>query len=97
MEITEVRVSLQNEEVLKAFVSITFDDEFVVRGLKVIQGSDRMFIAMPARKRKDGTFQDIAHPIKPEMRKYLHETVLAAYERELAESPEVAEEPATSR
>jgi stage V sporulation protein G len=87
-------VSLQNEEVLKAFVSITFDDEFVVRGLKVIQGSDRMFIAMPARKRKDGTFQDIAHPINPQMRQYLHETVLAAYENELATNPAAAEEPA---
>lgn len=94
MEITEVRVSLQNEEVLKAFVSITFDDEFVVRGLKVIQGSGRMFIAMPARKRKDGTFQDIAHPINSQMRNYLHDRVLAAYEKELAENPPVVEEPA---
>lgn len=83
MEITEVRVSLQSEEVLKAFVSITFDDEFVVRGLKVIQGSDGRFVAMPARKRKDGTFQDIAHPINREMRRYLEQRVLTAYEEEL--------------
>ena len=82
MEITEVRVNLQNEEVLKAFVSITLDDEFVIRGLKVIQGSDGRFVAMPARKKKDGSFQDIAHPINRETRRYLEETVLEAFENE---------------
>ena len=83
MEITEVRVNIQDEEVLKAFVSITFDDEFVVRGLKVIQGADGRFVAMPARKKRDGSFQDIAHPINRETREYLEKVVLAAYDQEL--------------
>ncbi len=84
MEITEVRVSLQDEDVLKAFVSITLDDEFVIRGLKVIQGADGRFVAMPARRKRDGTFQDIAHPINRETREYLEGVVLAAYDEELA-------------
>jgi stage V sporulation protein G len=83
MEITEVRVNLQDEEVLKAFVSITLDDEFVIRGLKVIQGMDGRFVAMPARKKKDGTFQDIAHPINRETRRYLEDVVLKAYDEEV--------------
>jgi stage V sporulation protein G len=84
MEITEVRVNLQNEEVLKAFVSITLDNEFVIRGLKVIESSDgHRFVAMPARRKRDGTFQDIAHPINREVREYLEEIVFAAYDEEL--------------
>lgn len=84
MEITEVRVSLQDEDVLKAFVSITLDDEFVIRGLKVIQGADGRFVAMPARRKRDGTFQDIAHPINRETREYLESVVLAAFDEEVA-------------
>jgi stage V sporulation protein G len=86
MEITEVRVNLQEEEVLKAFVSITLDDEFVVRGLKVIQGMDGRFVAMPARKKRDGTFQDIAHPINRETREYMESVILTAYDRAVAET-----------
>lgn len=84
MEITEVRVSLQEEETLKAFVSITLDDEFVIRGLKVIQAADGRFVAMPARRKRDGTFQDIAHPINRETREYLERVVLGAYDEEVA-------------
>ena len=58
MEITEVRITLTNEEKLKAFANITFDNSFVVRGFKVISGSQGYFVSMPSRKRKDGTFQD---------------------------------------
>ncbi len=83
MEITEVRVNLQHEDVLKAFVSITLDDEFVIRGLKVIEGSEGRFVAMPARRRKDGTFQDIAHPINREAREYMERVILAAFDQEL--------------
>ncbi len=83
MEITDVRVSLRDEEKLKAFVTITFDDCFVVRGVKVISGNDGLFVAMPSRRKPDGTFQDIAHPIHREMRERLEETVLAAYDAEL--------------
>ena len=91
MEITEVRVNLQHEEVLKAFVSITLDDEFVIRGLKVIQGTDGRFVAMPARKKRDGTFQDIAHPINRETRDYMERIVLAAYDDELEASARTEE------
>lgn len=83
MEITEVRISLRNEEKLKAFASITFDDSFVVRGLKVINGSDGYFVSMPSRKHKDGTYHDIAHPITNEMRKRIEDKVLDAFEQEL--------------
>lgn len=95
MEITEVRVNLQDEEVLKAFVSITLDDEFVIRGLKVIQGMDGRFVAMPARRKKDGTFQDIAHPINRETRQYMERVVLEAYDEEAASA--TSERPESER
>ena len=83
VRITEVRITLRDEEKLKAFASITFDDCFVVRGLKVINGSQGYFVSMPSRKRKDGTYQDIAHPINNEMRKEIEDKVLDAFETEL--------------
>lgn len=83
MNITEVRVTLRNEEKLKAFASVTFDNEFVVRGLKVISGKQGYFVSMPSRKRPDGSYQDIAHPINNEMRRKIEEMVLDTYESEL--------------
>ena len=90
MEITEVRITLRNEEKLKAFASITFDNCFVVRGLKIINSFQGYFVSMPSRKRKDGTYQDIAHPINNEMRKLIEEAVLDAFENELNKHPVVA-------
>ena len=84
IEITEVRVSLRNDDKLKAFVSITLNDSYVVRGLKIIRGNSGLFVAMPSRKRPDGQHQDLAHPINDVTRKYLTEKVMAEYERELA-------------
>ena len=84
IEITEVRVSLRNDEKLKAFVSITLNDSFVIRGLKIIRGNSGLFVAMPSRKRPDGQHQDLAHPINDQTRKYLTERVMAEYEKELA-------------
>lgn len=84
IEITEVRVSLRNDDKLKAFVSITLNDSFVIRGLKIIHGNTGLFVAMPSRKRPDGQHQDLAHPINDVTRKYLTETVMAEYQRELA-------------
>jgi len=84
MEITEVRLTLRHEERLKAFVSITFDNAFVVRGLKVIDGNTGIFVAMPSRRRKDGEFRDIAHPINNATRQMIEDAVLAEYERQLA-------------
>lgn len=83
MEITEVRVFPVNEEKLKAYVTITLDNCFVVRDLKVIHGNSGLFIAMPAKRRKDGTFKDIAHPLNSDTRERMERTILAEYEREL--------------
>lgn len=83
MDITEVRVTLKNEERLKAFVTITFDDCFVIRGLRVINGSNGFFVSMPSRRTPKGAFQDIAHPINNEMRKKIENVVLDAFEAEL--------------
>jgi stage V sporulation protein G len=85
VEITEVRITLRDEEKLKAFANVTFDEAFVVRGLKVINGNNGYFVSMPSRKRPDGTYQDIAHPINNEMRDKLERAVLAEYERVLKE------------
>jgi stage V sporulation protein G len=83
MKITEVRVSLRDDEKLKAFVSVTFDNCFVIRGLKIIKGNRGMFVAMPSRKRPDGTFQDLCHPINNETRSWMEEEILNAYRQEL--------------
>jgi stage V sporulation protein G len=83
IEITEVRVSLRDDDKLKAFISITLNDSFVIRGLKVIKGNTGVFVAMPSRKRPDGQHQDLAHPINDVTRKYLTERVMAEYESEL--------------
>jgi stage V sporulation protein G len=92
MNITEVRVSLREDAKLKAFASITLDNCFVIRGLKIIEGKTGTFVAMPSRKRKDGEYQDIAHPINNEARDEMESIVLAEYRREL-ERAKVAEEP----
>jgi stage V sporulation protein G len=81
MEITEVKVFPVNEEKLKAYASITFDNCFVVRNLKVINGNNGLFVAMPSVKRKDGTYQDTAHPLNNEMRKMIETKVLDEYNR----------------
>ena len=91
MNISEVRVTLRNEEKLKAFASVTFDNEFVVRGLKVISGKQGYFVSMPSRKRPDGSYQDIAHPINNEMRRKIEEMVLDVYESELNKAGGTAE------
>jgi stage V sporulation protein G len=84
MEITEVRVFPVNEDKLKAYATITFDDCFVVRDLKVIHGNSGLFVAMPSKKRKDGTFKDVAHPLTTEFRSKIEQKVLDAYEAERA-------------
>ncbi|HOX44969.1 MAG TPA: septation regulator SpoVG [Myxococcota bacterium] len=95
MEITEVRVFPVNEDKLKAYATITFDACFVVRDLKVIQGNSGLFVAMPSKKRKDGTFKDTAHPLNTETRELIEAKVLAEYRKELeragAPAPEVGD------
>ncbi|MBL7672032.1 MAG: septation regulator SpoVG [Bdellovibrionaceae bacterium] len=83
MKITEVKIFPVNEERLKAYVSITIEGAFVVRDLKIIKGIGGLFVAMPSKKRKDGQFSDIAHPLNQETRNMIEDLVFAAYEKEL--------------
>lgn len=88
MKITEIRIHLMDEERLKAFASVTFDDSFVVRNMKVVEGTKGVFLCMPSRKLPDGTHKDMVHPINQEFRQYLEENVLKAYQEELEKKPE---------
>lgn len=85
MEITGVRVFPIDEEKLKAYVTITFDQCFVIRDLKIIQGSTGLFVSMPSKRRKDGTYKDIAHPINNETRRMIEEKIIAEYRKVLDE------------
>jgi stage V sporulation protein G len=88
MEVTQVRVFPVDEEKLKAFVSIIIDDCFVVSDIKIIQGNNGLFISMPSKKRKNGTFRDIAHPLNSETRRDIEERVIAKYREVLADEGE---------
>jgi stage V sporulation protein G len=79
MEITDVKVIPVDDDKLKAFVSIVFDKCFVVTDIKIILGPKGLFVSMPSKKRKDGTFKDIAHPLNNQMRQYLEEKILSVY------------------
>ncbi len=81
VKVTEVRITPRDDGRLKAFANITFDDSFVVRGLKVIEGDEGHFVSMPSRRRPDGTFQDVAHPIDNDMRCSIETAVLTAFKR----------------
>jgi len=83
MEITDVKVIPVDDEKLKAFVSIVFDQCFVVTDIKIIHGPKGLFVSMPSKKRKDGTFKDIAHPLNNQMRQYLEEKVLSVYRQQV--------------
>jgi stage V sporulation protein G len=83
MDVTEVRVFPVEEERLKAYVTITFDNCFVVRDLKVIDGNKGLFVAMPSKKRKDGTYRDMAHPLNNETRHMIESRVLEEYRKEM--------------
>ena len=85
MEITEVKVFPIDEEKLKAFVSVVFDHCFMVNDIKIIQGREGLFISMPSRKKKNGEFKDVAHPLNNETRRMIETKVLAEYERVLGE------------
>jgi len=83
MDITEVKVFPVNEDRLKAYVTITIDNCFVVRDLKIINGNNGLFVAMPSKKRKDGQFKDIAHPLNNETREMIENKIFESYETEL--------------
>lgn len=81
LEITDVRIrKISDEGKMKAIVSVTFDNEFVVHDIRIIEGDSGLFIAMPSRKTADGQFKDIAHPLNSSMRAKIQEAVLKSYQ-----------------
>ena len=92
MEITQVKVFPVEEERLKAYVSIVLDDCFLVSDLKVIQGPNGVFVSMPSKRKKNGEFKDVAHPLNRETRERMERRILTEYEKVRAEAP--AERPA---
>ena len=92
MQITDVRIRrVEKEGKMKAVVSITIDEEFVVHDIKIIEGEKGLFIAMPSRKAADGEYRDIAHPINSETRERIQTIILEQYEKAAAESAEAEE------
>ncbi len=87
MKITDIRMrKMLNDTKMKAVVSITIDEEFVIHDIKVIEGEKGLFIAMPSRKSADGEYRDIAHPIKPETRTFLQKLILSEYQKQEIET-----------
>ena len=81
MQITELRIrKVEDEGKLRAYVTVTFDNCFVVHNVKVIEGKSGLFIAMPSRKTANGEYKDVAHPISPEFRSELQNKIIAEYE-----------------
>ena len=87
MQITDIKVrKLMHEGRLRAVVSVTIGDELAIHDIKVIEGPQRLFVAMPSRREVGGVFRDIAHPITPAARRQLEDAILAVYRRERAEA-----------
>ena len=92
MNITDIRIRKLYDDVrLKALVSVTVDNDLAVHDIKVIEGPERLFVAMPSRKDENGTFRDIAHPITPAARKTLEEAILQSYQQYLEHHREQGE------
>lgn len=93
MTITDVRIrKIATDGKMKAIVSVTFDNEFVVHDIKIIEGQNGLFIAMPSRKTPDGEFKDIAHPINTDTREKIQTSILNAYEQARLEDEAEIEE-----
>lgn len=93
MKITDVRVRhVSSDSRLKGVVTITFDDAFVVHDIRVIEGENGLFVAMPSKKMPNGGFRDIAHPIHSDMRKQIEDAIIKAYEETLQDETEVPSE-----
>ncbi len=96
MRITDVRIRKVNDEgKMRAVVSVTFDDEFVVHDIKVIEGQNGLFIAMPSRKMGEGDFRDIAHPLTSETRNRIKEAIFEEYHKVLDHMDEESEQAVT--
>lgn len=96
MNITQVKVFPVSEEKLKAYVSIVLDECFLVSDLKVIQGPNGLFISMPSKRKKNGEFKDVAHPLNRETRERMERRILEEYERVKSAEPPAAEAPGES-
>lgn len=93
MEITDVRIRKINDDgKMKAVVSVTFDEEFVVHDIKIIEGQNGLFIAMPSRKMGEGDFRDIAHPLVSETRNKIKDAIFLEYDKVLKEQKEEQKE-----
>ena len=89
MEISDIKIrKLSNDGKMRAVVSVTFDNQFVVHDIKIIQAQDKTFVAMPSRKSADGDFMDVAHPINADIRQKLNDAVIAEFEKAQA-NPDV--------
>ena len=91
MNITDVKVFIRESNQLKAFVNIVIDDAFIIRNIKVIEGENGLFVAMPSRRVSTGEYRDIAHPINTETRKLVAKTVIDNYKEVLQEALAAAE------
>ena len=90
MEITDIKIKHTNDGGrIRAAVSVVFDSAFAVHDIKVIEGQDKLFLAMPSKKLADGTYRDIVHPINREMRELLEDSILEVYHNELANTTEI--------
>lgn len=96
MNITDIRVrKLMNDGRLRAVISVTIDDMLAIHDIKVIEGPNRLFVAMPSRREENGTFRDVVHPISADSRDYLEGKVLEAYNRELEANQQLKVEAAS--
>ena len=86
MEITEVKVYPANEGKLKAYATMVFDNCFIIRDMKIIQSDNGLFVSMPSRRKKDGSFKDIVHPLNSEARKLIEDRIIAEYKKAVSES-----------
>ena len=90
MKITDIRIRrIFQENRLRALVSVTLDNDFAIHDIKVVKGPQRLFVAMPSRKDENGVFRDIAHPITPQAREMLEDSILEAYYEYLKKQPDV--------
>ncbi|MCI6349111.1 MAG: septation regulator SpoVG [Negativibacillus massiliensis] len=93
MNITDIRIrKTYSDNRLRALVSITVDYDLAVHDIKIIEGPERLFVAMPSRKDENGTFRDISHPITPQARKQLEDAVLQAYQQYITQQQEVGDD-----
>lgn len=83
LNITEIKIFLVNEEQLKAYITMVISGSFIIRDIKIINGKEGLFISMPSKKMKNGSFKDIAHPLNKEVRSFVEEAIFKRYKEEV--------------